>query len=334
MLVFNSGTISGGIGILQAGGIIANDTTGKIEGIGTGGVGIQTHGAPVDITNSGAISANSTGVIIGAGGGLTNEAGGTITGGNGVAIDATLSSGNTIFSNGGTVNGSVELGAGVNTVTLVTGAAIKGDLNLGPNSGNELILDGPIEETISQAVSGAISGLGSLSVQGGTWIIDRDLAATVSTDVITGTLSLGQSATLTTPALTIENGGTLMGTGTIRGNVINSGVISPGNPFGTLTIRGNFTQTGNGIFRLELGGTAPGDFGQLAVTGRASLNGTLQLVRVGSFQFMPGDKLVFLTAGSVTGSFSSIINLNTIVNAKVLVLADAVELKLGPKAIS
>ena len=117
-----------------------------------------------------------------------------------------------------------------------------------------------------------------------------------------------------------------MGTGTISGNVINSGVISPGNPFGTLTIRGNFTQTGNGVFRLELGGTAPGDFGQLVVTGRASLNGTLQLVRVGSFQFMPGDKLVFLTAGSVTGSFSSILNLNTIVNAKVLVLADAVEL--------
>jgi len=327
MHVFNSGTISGGTGILlQAGGTIVNNATGNIEGIGGGGVGIQTHGAPVDITNSGAISANSTGVIIGAGGSLTNEAGGSITGGKGVAIDATLSSGNTAFSNGGTVNGSVELGAGANTVTLVTGGTIKGDLNLGPNSGNELILDGPIEETISQAVTGTISGLGSLSVQGGTWIIDEDLAAPVSTDVITGTLSLGQSATLTTPALTIENGGTLMGTGTISGNVINSGVISPGNPFGTLTVRGNFTQTANGVFRLELGGTAPGDFGQLAVTGRASLNGTLQLVRVGNFQFMPGDKLVFLTAGSVTGSFSSITNLNTIVNVKVLVLADAVEL--------
>lgn len=192
MHVLNSGSISGGTAIvLMAGGTILNNATGTIEGIGGGGVGIQTHGAQVYITNSGAISANSSGVIIGAGGSLTNEAGGsitgtteqaiiltgrnesiinggTITGGKGVAIDATLSSGNTIFSNGGTVNGSVELGAGVNTVTLVTGATIKGDLNLGPNSGNELILDGPIEETISQAVTGAISGLGSLSVQGGT----------------------------------------------------------------------------------------------------------------------------------------------------------------------
>jgi outer membrane autotransporter protein len=357
MHVFNSGTISGGTGILlQAGGTIVNNTTGKIEGIGGGGVGIQTHGAQVDITNAGAITANSTGVIIGAGGSLTNEAGGsitgtteqaiiltggnesiinlgTITGGKSVAIDATLSSGNAIFSNGGTVNGSVELGAGVNTVTLVTGGTIKGDLNLGPNSGNELILDGPIEERISQAVTGAISGLGSLSVQGGTWIIDENLAAPVSTDVITGTLSLGQSATLTTPALTIENGGTLMGTGTIRGNVTNSGVVSPGNPFGTLTIQGNYTQTNSGIFHLEIGGLAPGDFGVLAVTGQATLGGTLQLVRTGNFHFQPGDKLVFLTANSIAGSFSTIQNLNslsnpnTIVKTQIVILPGVVELE-------
>ena len=79
--MFNSGSISGGTAIvLMAGGTIVNNATGKIDGIGGGGVGIQTHGAPVDITNSGAISANSTGIIIGAGGSLTNEAGGSITG--------------------------------------------------------------------------------------------------------------------------------------------------------------------------------------------------------------------------------------------------------------
>src|SRR5258708_28116172 len=132
---------------------------------------------------------------------------------------------------GGPATGSLDRGAGVNSVPLVTGGTVKGDWNLGENSGNEIILDGRIEETISQAVTGAISGLGSLSVQGGTWIIDEDLAAPVSTDVITGTLSLGQSVTLTTPALTIENGGTLMGTGTIRGNCTNSAVVSPRSPF-------------------------------------------------------------------------------------------------------
>src|SRR5260221_130034 len=185
---------------------------------------------------------------------------------------------------------------------------------------------------MSEAVSGGISGLASLSVQGGTWIIDEDLAAPVSTDVITGTLSLGQSATLATPALTIENGGTLTGTGTIRGNVTNSGVVSPGNPFGTLTIQGNFTQTNSGIFHLEIGGLAPGDFGVLAVTGHATLAGTLQLVRTGNFHFQPGDKLVFLTANSVAGSFSTIQNLNSFSNQDTIVKTQVVILPVVASA--
>jgi uncharacterized protein with beta-barrel porin domain len=340
--VTNSGTIIGIGGAIEmdGGGTVNNNQNAIISGkisLGSSDYGIRGGNAAtgtgvMHVFNSGSIS-GGTGIVLFAGGTIVNNATGTITGGKGVAIDATLSSGNTIFSNGGTVNGSVELGAGANTVTLVTGGTIKGDLNLGPNSGNELILDGPIAETISQAVTGAISGLGSLSMQGGTWIIDENLAAPVSTDVITGTLSLGQSATLTTPALTIENGGTLMGTGTIRGNVTNSGVVSPGNPFGTLTIQGNFTQTNSGIFHLEVGGLAPGDFGVLAVTGNATLGGTLQLVRTGSFHFQPGDKLVFLTANSVAGSFSTIQNLNsfgnqnTIVKTQVVILPGVVELE-------
>jgi outer membrane autotransporter protein len=74
---------------------------------------------------------------------------------------------------------------------------------------------------------------------------------------------------------------------------------------------------------------SPGDFGHLAVTGNAALSGTLQLIRTGNFQFLPGDKLVFLSASRVTGSFSTIQNLgtiNTIVNTRVTVLPDAVEI--------
>ena len=38
------------------------------------------------------------------------------------------------------------------------------------------------------------------------------------------------------------NDGTLMGTGTINGNVVNNGIVQPGDAPGTLTIDGNFTQ--------------------------------------------------------------------------------------------
>ncbi|MBV8099869.1 MAG: autotransporter domain-containing protein [Verrucomicrobia bacterium] len=301
-------------------------------------------------TNLGVISSKTEGLVFTNGGTLLNEAGGsvstasgtaivvesgnetvtnlgTITGGNGIAIDATAGSGNTALTNAGTINGNVELGSGTNTVTLITGSSLKGNLNLGTNSASGLVLDGSGQEALSHAVSGTITDPGTLTKQGsGTWIIDENLSAPISTDLIAGTLTVAQNATLTSPTATIGSAGLLLGTGTISGNVTNSGIISPGNPFGTLTIRGNYTQTSDGVFRLELGGLSPGEFGMLAVTGNATLSGTLQLIRAGNFQFLPGDKLVFLTANSVTGSFSTIENLNTIVNARVIVLPDSVEI--------
>jgi len=256
---------------------------------------------------------------------------GTITATSGVAINTTSSSGNTTLSNSGVINGSVELGSGTNTVTLLTGGIIKGDLNLGTNAGSGLVLDGSGQEALSQAITGTITDPGTLTKQGsGTLIIDEDLSAPVSTDVIAGTLTM-QNATLTSSMVTIASGGTLTGIGTVSGNVTNSGVVSPGNPFGTLTIRGNYTQASSGLFRLQIGGLASGDFGLLAVTGHATLGGTLELVPVGNFHFAPGDKIVFLTANSITGSFSTILNdvpsPSPLVKTQILVLPGEVEVE-------
>jgi hypothetical protein len=133
-------------------------------------------------------------------------------------------------------------------VTLITGGIINGNLNLGANSASRLVLDGSGQETLSQAVSGTIADPGSLTKQGsGTWIIDQNLSAPISTDILAGGLTVAQSATLTSSSVTIASGGILTGTGAISGNVTNSGTVSPGDPFGTLTIRGNYTQTSNWV---------------------------------------------------------------------------------------
>ena len=330
--ILNAGKISGlDTGIhLSAGGSIMNTATGSIIGQGNAGIQMDTSG-DTTIVNSGIISAAANAVEFedGAGGSLTNNPGGVITGGtNHLAVLG--ESGEISISNAGTINGGITLGDAPNAVTLLTGGVINGSLDLGSDTSSKLILDGSGVQTLTQAVTGTITDPGSLIKQGsGNWTIDEDLAAPISTDVNAGTLTVAQSATLTSSTVTIASGGILTGTGTISGNVTNSGIISPGDPFGTLTIRGNYTQTSNGVFRLELGGLSPGEFGQLAVTGSATLSGTLQVIRTGNIQFLPGDKLVFLTANSVAGSFSTIQNLsaiNTLVGVQVTVLPDAVEI--------
>jgi uncharacterized protein with beta-barrel porin domain len=267
------------------------------------------------LMNSGSIFVDNGSAVIVEQGNASIFNSGKIMGTGGAAIDTTASSGNTDLTNIGTISGNVKLGAGPNTVTLFTASAINGNLDLGSNTASRLILDGFGQQLLSGAVTGSITGRGSLTKQGsGTWIIDEDLSAPISTDVIAGTLTV-QNATLASSAVTIGSGGTVTGIGTIAGNVTNSGVVSPGNPFGTLTIRGNYTQTGSGIFRLQLAGFTPGNFGVLAVTGQATLGGTLQIVPVGNLQFQPGDKAIFL------------ISPNTLVDAKVVVLSNAVEVE-------
>jgi fibronectin-binding autotransporter adhesin len=94
--------------------------------------------------------------------------------------------------------------------------------------------------------------LGSLTKQGsGVWTIDKDLSAPASTNVIAGTLNVAENSALTSPLVTIENGGTLMGSGIISGNLTNFGLVSPGNSPGTLTVSGDYTQSQNGRYVLK-----------------------------------------------------------------------------------
>jgi autotransporter-associated beta strand protein len=107
----------------------------------------------------------------------------------------------------------------------------------------------------------------------------------------------------------VVNAGFFQGTGVVNGNVLNSGIVSPGASIGTLTINGDYTQNASGTLRIEVAGASAGQYDVLAVNGRAFLAGTLQLVRVGNFRLQVGDRIAFLTAtGGVNGTFSNIEN--------------------------
>ena len=262
--------------------------------------GVFSTGGQTTITNSGTIS-GLIGINLTGGGSVTNNAGGVISGRSGLAI---LSAGGpTKFSNAGIINGNVLLGNFANTVQLFSGGRINGNLNLGNNAASNLILDGSTDQSLSQAITGTTTNAGSLTKQGtGNWTVDVAMNAPVSTNILAGVLTVNSS--LTSPLVTVQAGGMLKGSGTILGNVVNVGTISPGNSPGTLTISGNFTQGPAGIYNVEF--FSPQNYSHLVVLGHASLDGTLHLTLASGFRFQPGETFTVLTAQGISGTFRTI----------------------------
>ncbi|TVM34496.1 autotransporter domain-containing protein [Oceanidesulfovibrio marinus] len=115
-------------------------------------------------------------------------------------------------------------------------------------------------------------------------------------------LQVGKGAVINSP-VSVHAGGTLGGYGTVAGNVVNSGTVSPGGSIGTLTINGDYTQTAGGALFMELG-TYTQD--QLVVTGAANLDGTLVVVPEAGSLFRGGTSWTVLTAdGGINGGFRS-----------------------------
>jgi hypothetical protein len=177
-------------------------------------------------------------------------------------------------------------------------------LNLGTSSGSNLILDGSGVQSYSQAVTGTTTNAGSLTKQGsGNWVIDVALNAPISTNVLSGALTVNSS--LTSRLVTVQTGALLQGTGSIFGNVVNAGTLSPGDAPGTITIIGNFTQGPTGTFNVQI--FSPQNYSQLIVTGHASLAGTLHLTLASGFHLVAGEQFIILRAGQgISGTFSTI----------------------------
>ncbi|MBA4419055.1 MAG: hypothetical protein C0392_14295, partial [Syntrophus sp. (in: bacteria)] len=336
----STGTITGnstdlwGIWV-NTGNTVINQGTVAVSG--TNSVAFLAQGDNNTLTNTGTLSASGTdsyaAKFLGTGNTFLNT--GTISG------NLWFDAGDNAFTNNGTFNGSGGLyKAGSGTLTLrgptsyTGGTFFNGGIinithnnSLGDLSGGLFFNGGTLQfsndvtsarnvtfnsgggtfDTNGNAptLSGVISGSGNLLKTGaGTLTLGGVNTYTGQSAVSEGLLSLAPGAYLG-GTMTVNPGGTVGGYGTFN-NVINNGTVSPGNSIGALNINGNYTQ-GTGRLLIEIASPINNDL--LAVTGTASLNGTLQTSWSGGYTPALGTTFgTILTATSgVTGQFSSLL---------------------------
>jgi T5SS/PEP-CTERM-associated repeat protein len=159
----------------------------------------------------------------------------------------------------------------------------------------------------------AAGGSGRLQVDAGGYVGVGSLVNTWAggvIDVSGGGLTIGGGASPAAPAsgtVTVLSGGTLQGTGTIVGTVVNSGgTVHPGHSPGVLTITGNYVQGASGQLLLSVG---PASYSQLKVSGAVTLNGgTIVLQSYQGGQINVGDQYQFIqAAGGITGQVGQVV---------------------------
>ncbi len=192
-------------------------------------------------------------------------------------------------------HGSVQAGS----VTLT------GDAGIGSQ-------DGTLGGTISGVIGDNGDGYGIIKL--GVNTITLTAANTYSGDTVvqTGTLalsgdgSIANSSTIdvrsgaflnvasVTDGWTLATDQTLIGNGTVTGDIAVEGIIAPGNSAGTLTIDGALVLAASSVWQVEIGGISPSEYDRLIVNGDLTAGGEISLSLVNGFAPSYGDSFQIL----------------------------------------
>jgi len=315
-------TISGIYGgvWLEDGGTVTNDNNSTISGTKGISIGSMSNATgTVNNTGGSTISGTQLGIYLSFGGTVNNGPGSIIqttatTSGDCAVIFACSifvpvydgfgsygSNGSLSLTNAGIIIGNVQTGpAAVNSITLIAGGYIQGDLNIGSNAQSTLTLDGTAGTTqsYSNAVTGATTFAGTLVKNGdGTWIIDNsDLQAVIDTSINAGSL---QATQILSGDVGVYATGNLDGVPGVAGNLSNAARVAVHG--GDSTVGGNYAQSSTGTLAISLGS-------KLDVTGTATLNGgTLEVTGADSGYVSNAHTNVLTAGGGLTGTFAQLV---------------------------
>jgi autotransporter-associated beta strand protein len=191
-----------------------------------------------------------------------------------------------------------------------TWRASVGDIVVGSDvtgNGHEVTIAGSFDTTVDAFVD--VSSTSLVKIGTGVLTILMPSGYTGPTAVDGGTLRVfnATGSATGTGLVTVASVARLEGTGIISGPVQNDGVVAPGASAGILTLGQSYTQGDGGALHIELFGTTPGaQYDRLAVDGDAQLDGDLIVTLSNGFSPDADDTFDILTAGAISGSFTSV----------------------------
>ncbi len=258
-------------------------------------------------------SGSSNSVIVNGAGSLISNAGSLELGS---YSESNVSSGNSILitNGGGLFSGSATIASSTNSFgnsVIVTGSGSfwtnSGNLILGDaGSGNSLIIaNGGTLFSSNSYISYTPGSSNNSVIVSGSGSVWNNTGVLVIGNASSGSLTVMDGGIVSAAkGINIGASGILQGNGTVVGNLTNGGMVAPGTSPGTLTVNGNFNQTSGGTLLIQIDN---GLSDMLVVSGTATLGGALIINSYGGHQFQYGEKIVFLTASNISGTFSSII---------------------------
>jgi len=201
------------------------------------------------------------------------------------------------FENGGDINfnGGVDISGDISLVRTI---------NITGGSMNNAQLFDFSEFPGSQVFTGPLpaGAVGRFNIAGGNFIVSGD--SRIGSVVTIGGGALDVAGTLTAISGVDNTAGTLMGSGTIIGNVTNGAMLSPGNSPGTLTINGDLILLSSSILNLEI--ASSNLFDKLIVSGNLAFGGELAVFvdTTSGFSGALNDEFVPFQFGSSSNSFA------------------------------
>jgi hypothetical protein len=196
-------------------------------------------------------------------------------------------------------------GAYYTVLSITSGGALQDSSGNNPlatldSVGPYTVLDVPLLTLDNLTCQGQVS-VGTTLTVSGTFTLESGCTASAGTLTVSGTFTVPSGATaavsslLSATSVIVESGGKLSAGGTANCSITNNGTVSPG----IVTVMGNYSQSADAaLTELFANGT-------LNVKQNATLSGALDVTVNPKHPPASGAQYTALTAGSLSGSFTS-----------------------------